>query len=379
MKTSLILILILIFGSQDFAEAKIIKLKKTRKIASVDGVTEQITALEARPKKTVKDYISIAELYLKLKNYPKAIENLKLANKPQSVEALDALARVYNTQNDSLEEARALELIRVEGKASPGQLSRLGFAYTKLKKTEEALASFRESTVKAPKYEKAYEGLFEIHKEAKNFYDARLIIIEVFEKFGEKKKWLNEFCRIEIEQNYYDSAKQACQKAIAKDTKNADNHVYLALAFKHTENEEQARKIIFQAAKQFKKSEVTQWNAGQMSCSIKNWEQGVEQFKRCIKADAESGRCHLDLGKTLFELKKYEESLNSFMKACPYIKGVDVEIRRLSYELEKLNDSKTAKKYNSSTDKCTSEWFSYTKKNKNPEVYMRNLDACFIP
>jgi tetratricopeptide (TPR) repeat protein len=341
------------------------------------GIKEQIVALEARPKKTKKDCVVISDLYFKLKDYSKALSYLKIANKPQSIDVLDHIAKVYNAMKDDAEEARALELIKVEGKASPSQLTRLGYAYSRMKKTEEALTNFRESINKAPKYENAYQGIFEIYKELKNFYDARLIIIEVLEKFGGKKYWLNEFCRIEIEQNYYDSAKEACQKAIAKDSKNPDNHVYLALAYHHTENEEQARKIIFKAAKQFKKSEVTQWNAGQMSCGIKNWEQGISQFKLCTKIDSDSGRCHLDLGKSLYELKKYDDALASLMKACPYIKGVDVEIRRLSYALEKLNLPKVAKKYNSSTDKCSSEWFNYTKKNKNAQSYTRNTDMCF--
>jgi tetratricopeptide (TPR) repeat protein len=345
---------------------------------TVTKVKEQITALEARPKKTKKDYIAISDLYLKIKNFDKALSNLKIINKKQSIDVLDKISHVYNVMGDNLEEARALELIHVEGKASPSQLTRLGFAYSKMKKTKEAIDSFRESIKKAPKYEKAYQGLYEVYVELKNFYDARLTIIEVNEKFGDKKYWLNEFCRIEIEQNYYDSAKEVCQKAITRDSKNPDNHVYLALAFKQTENVDQARKIIFKAAKQFKKSEVTQWNAGQMSCSIKNWEQASSQFKQCLKADPESGRCQLDIGKTLFELKKYDQGLESMMKSCPYIKGVDVEIRRLSYELEKQNLPKIAKKYNGSTDKCTSMWFEYTKKTKNSQTYTRNTDACFV-
>lgn len=353
--------------------------KSNRGIASVDkaGINEQITALEARPKKTKKDYIAIADLYLQLKNYKKAVENLKHANKPQSIEVLDKLSRVYAEMGDTNEEIRAIELVRVEGKASPSQLTRLGMSYAKQNKIEEAVKCFRESIQKAPKYEKAYEGLFEVYKELKNFYDARLVIIEVMEKFGDLKFWLNEFCRIEVEQHYYDNAKQVCQKAISKDPKNPDNHVYLALAFNNTENEEQGRKILFSASKQFKKSEVTQWNAGQMSCAIKNWEQAAEQFKLCIKADKESGRCHLNLGKSYFELKKYEESLVSLMKACPYIKGVEVEIRRFSYDLDKINQPKLAKKYLNSTDKCTSEWFSYAKKNKTAQSYSRGADKCF--
>ncbi len=360
---------------------KITKKKKTRGIASVDkvGVNEQIAALEARPEKTKKDYIAIAELYVKLKNYNKAIATLKLANKPQAIEVLDFLSRIYNTIGDTQEEIRALELIKIDGKATPGQYTRLGDAYRKIGKVVEAIPVYRESIFKAPKYEKAYQGLFEVYLGQKNFYDARLVIIEVMEKFGDKKYWLNEFCKIEVDQNYHDNAKQVCQKAIMKDPKNADNHVNLAVAFKNTENEDQARKILFKAAKQFKKSEITQWNAGQMSCAIKNWEQASEQFKACIKSDANSGRCYLGWGKAQFELKKYDKALEYLNKSCPYIKGADVEIRRLSYELDKIKDTKNSKKYISATDNCSTDWFNYAKKNKEAQVYKINMDRCFFP
>ena len=65
------------------------------------------------------------------------------------------------------------------------------------------------------------------------------------------------------------------------------------------------------------------------------------------------------------------------MKACPYIKGIEVEIRRLSYELEKNKNEKMAKKYMHSTDKCNSAWFNYVKKNKEDQPYVRNQDQCF--
>lgn len=326
-----------------------------------------------------KTYIATAERQMKSKNYDKAIENLKLANKPQSNEVLDLLSRAYNAKGDTAEEARALELIRVDAKASPGQLTRLGDAYSKLNKTTEAIPVYRESIKIAPKYEKAYQGLFEVYKKIDRAYDARLVIIEVLEKLPPKKFWLNEFCRIETEENYHDNAKQICQQAIIKDPKNADNHVYLALAFKNTDNVEQARKILFKAAKQFKKSEVTQWNAGQMSCTIKNWEQASEQFGNCIKANPSSGKCYLDLGKAQYELKKYDLALETLKKSCTYIKGADVEIRRLSYELDKNKEIKMAKKYTESTDKCSTDWFNYAKKNKDAMAYKINMDYCFNP
>lgn len=381
--------ILLVLSLTEFGHAKLeVQLRKkstktvksksnVRNIASAEATNSKIENLESKSTKSKKDYIAIADLYTKQKKYEKAIENLKLANKPQSIEVQDRLARVYNLLDNTAEEVRALELIRTEGKASPSQLSRLGDGYVKLKKIKEALPIYREAIEKAPKYEKSYKGLFNVFVEMNNYYDARLVILEVLEKFGEKKEWLTIFCKIEIEQNYHDNAKQICQKAIKKDPKNPDNHVYLALAFKNTENEDQARKILNNAAKQFKKSEVTQWNAGQMNCSIKNWEQAVTRFKACIKANSESGRCHLDLGKAQFELKKYDIALESLKKSCAYIKSSEVEIRRLSYDLDKNKEAVMAKKYYKSTEQCATDWFNYAKKNKDVPVHNIQTDLCF--
>lgn len=398
-----------ISGKKSTKKTKVVKNKKTPKrgIASVSEVNK-IEILEKKSKKTKRDYVEIAEYYTRIKNYPKAIENLKLANKPQGVDILDKLARVYELAGDKEESTRALELIRVEGKASPGHLTRLGNSYAETRKkikeknpvivistdekgnqttsddpsnkyAQQAIDAYRESINKAPRYGKAYEGLYKLYVDMNNHYDARLVILEALEKLGEPQYWLSESCKVEIEQNYYDNAKKVCQKAISKDAKNPDNHVYLALAYKNTENAEQARKIIFNAAKRFKKSEVTQWSAGQMSCSIRNWEQANEQFQQCVKADSESGRCHIGLGKTYFELKKYDQALISLMKACPYIKGVEIEIRRFSYDLEKMGLKKEVTQYQKAIDKCSNDWFEYAKKKKATQEYSRNTDKCFFP
>ncbi len=389
---------------------KVTKSKKStqRGIASVSSKSpaEKIAILEAKAKKSKQDYIEIADFYTKKKHHKKAIENLKLANKPQTVDVLDKLSRAYDLAGDKAEATRALELIRVEGKASPGQLVRLGNYYSETRKEIKsknpvvlissdpkepppedpsskyallAVDVYRESISKAPKYDKAYDGLYKLYIDMKNNYDARLIVIEALDKLREPKYWLNISCRLEVEQNYYDNAKKICQKAILKDSQNPDNHVYLALAFKNTDNPDQARKILTSAAKRYKKSEVTQWNAGQMNCSIRNWELATEQFKQCVKANPESGRCHLNLGKTLFELKKYNDSLESLMKACPYIKGVEVELRRFSYDLEKIGDKKTATQFQKYIDKCSTQWFEFAKKHKEVQTYSRNTDKCFYP
>jgi tetratricopeptide (TPR) repeat protein len=218
--------------------------------------------------------------------------------------------------------------------------------------------------IEAPKYEKAFEALYTFYLNKKNYYDARLILLEMIEKFGEKAKWLNQLCDMEIREKFFDSAKNVCQSALVKSPNVPENHVNLALAFKYTEAEDQSRKILFAAAKQFQNSEYTQREAGFASQTVKNYELSEIHFSRCGKLNPRAGGCWLGLAKAQFQLKKYEPALESFMKACPYLKEAELEIRRHAYDLDKLGQSKLYKKYMDLTDKCRSAWFSEAKKSQ---------------
>src|SRR5690606_7726598 len=125
---------------------------------------------------------------------------------------------------------------------------------------------------------------------------------------------------------------------------------------------EQARKILFKAAKQFPQSELTQWHAGLMSSNIQNWELSNKHFSQCVKADKKSARCYHELGKVQFELKQYEQALTNLKKECAEVKDIDVEIRKYSYELNKIKKSKIAQQYEREVDRCKSQWFSSARK-----------------
>lgn len=299
------------------------------------------------------------------KEYDNAVRVLKNANEPQSMEVLDELAKILHLKKDYLEEIRALEIIKADGNISASQLVRLGDAYMNINKKDQVVENYRAAIKKAPKYQKAYQGLYEFYLNEKNYYDAKSMIGEIINRFGVKKYWQNQLCRMELEQQFFDTAKDVCQQAIIKDPKKAENHVYLALAFKGSGADDQARKIIFKAAQQFPKSEMTQWNAGLLSSSIQNWELSEKHYSQCIKADRKSLRCFYELGKVQFHLGKYDVALKNLKKGCSYIKDVDVEIRKFSYELEKMKKTNTAREYEKEVDSCKSIWFGSAKKGTN--------------
>ncbi len=289
---------------------------------------------------------------------------LHAEEKSFSVKELDKRAIQMHQKKDFAEEARALELIRIQKKASPNQLTRLGIAYGEMKKKTEAIEAFKEVLQTAPKYEKAYRALYDFYVKINDVQEYRHIVMEALDKLGPKKEWMNDFCRIEYEQKYYEDAKNICQQAIEKDPKKPENHMYLALSFKLTNNEEQARKMMFKAAEQFQHSEIVQKNAGQFAEEIKNWELAQKYYSQCVRTNKESGACYLQWAKALFQLKEYDKSLKAYLKACPYERGVNVEIRRSSYELEKSKHLKEAAQYSKKIDKCDLLWFENSKKLK---------------
>ncbi len=333
-----------------------------KKIVTSAQVKQRIKNIDAKSKKAPQDFLDLAKNYLLIKDYESAIKNARLGNDPQSVDGLELIAKISHEKQDHLEEVRALEIIKTMGKQPPGFFVRLGEAYAEINKTEEVIKNFRQAISEAPKYEKAYEALYQFYLGKKNTYDARLILLEIIEKFGEKSKWLNEMCKIEIKEKYFDSAKNICQSALVKSPDVAENHVNLALAFKYTEAEDQARKILYSAAKQFKKSEQTQREAGLLSQNAKNYELSESHFGQCGIINPKAGDCFLELAKAQFQLKKYDQSLQSFLNACPYVKEAELEMRRHAYNLDKLGQPKLYKKYMDQTEKCQSLWFSEAKK-----------------
>lgn len=339
---------------QFFAEAK-------KKVTSAE-VKQRIKNIDSKSKKAPQDYFDLARNYLLIKDYESAIKHARQGNTPQSVEGLELIAKISHEKQDHLEEVRALEIIKTMGKQPPGFFVRLGNAYSEINKTDEVIKNFRQALADAPKYEKAYEALYQFYLSKKNTYDARLILLEIIEKFGEKPKWLNEMCKMEIREKYFDSAKNVCQSALVTSPNVAENHVNLALAFKFTEAEDQARKILYAAAKQFKDSESTQREAGVLSQLAKNYELSETHFGQCGKINSKAGDCFLELAKAQFQLKKYEPALQSFLKACPHIKEAELEMRRHAYDLDKQGQPKLYKKYMDQTEKCQSLWFSEAKK-----------------
>ena len=147
------------------------------------------------------------------------------------------------------------------------------------------------------------------------------------------------------------------------DRSNANNHVYLGLAYKYSEKQKAAMNILTRAAKQFPKSEFAQFVVASLSEDVSNWEAALKYFNQCIVADKLSKRCHLGKGRVLLEMNKYSESLKAYVKAC--------EIDKSSYSkiLDAVGKLRQNKVYN---------WSSKFQNNPQEAVEFNNKGEVFL-
>lgn len=298
-------------------------------------------------------FLKKGKVYYKHKSWDKALEYFKKANNPTNPEALEWISKACEQKKDYLEQIRALEILIHEKPNIPKYYTQLGTAYLNSEKIPKAIENYKEAIKRAPKYEKAYVELLEVYKKQKNYYEAAILLNDVMNVFGKTERWLSKLCEIKTLQSFYDDAKLICQDAVSRLPRVAENHVYLALAYKNSGAAPQAEKIMLSAGRQFKKSELAQFYAGQFSDESKNWEQSIIFYGQGAKVDPKSTRCHLGLAQALYEINEYAKSLAAFSKACALDNNVDNEIRKYAGLLRMKNKNDWYSKFKIQADRCS--------------------------
>lgn len=289
----------------------------TLSLSVVSAVT--VSQLETRIKQNPKDIKSRQDLgkyYLKKKKYEKAIEILAPYSNEIDDDSLQELADAYREQKDYKKEIRTLEIYlqRKPNLFRPHYL--LGRALKDDGKFDEASALLRKSISLAPKHLPTFEALLDLFKTNKQNYESRILLTDMIRTFGERKGFLNDLCKLYLDDGFLAEARKTCQKAVKKDPRFPDNHVHLAQSFLDLENKQSAEKIFMTAARQFQKSEYVQWAVGEFYFQEKNYPTAVRYLKQAVKADAKSARSQLGLALSTFETKDYEAALPHYLTAC---------------------------------------------------------------
>jgi len=290
-------------------------------IATLASANEvEIAQLEGQLKndpENTRVHARLGRLYMRTQQLEKAISHFKSAAAAEPTPAnLTSLADAYRKNRNYLDEIRTLEVLAQRQPKDASVEELIGRAYLSTNNLEKSAVHYRKAIQLDKKRLGAYEGLYDVFSKNNNNYERRALLTDVQKVFGETPEVVTKLCRFYSQDNYIEKGIELCLKAINLNPNIPDNHVFLALNYKASNEVPQSLKIIQVAAKRFSKSEFAQFTAGKMNDEIKNFETSRYFYRRCVKTDPNSDRCWGKLGQAALQLKDFQESLDAFVKAC---------------------------------------------------------------
>lgn len=295
--------------------------------------------LEKHPDNS-KLHFALGRAYYHLEDLDKAIFHLKKSIAEPSIDALMLLAKILSEQGDHLEELRARGMLLELIPQSPNAHTSMAEAYKKTGQLEKAVEHYRMALQKYRKHKPAYKGLWETYESLKDFYEMRQTLLDYLKFFPNDLEAYSKICQVNMNTGFLDEAVEMCRRAIRLNTKNPNNHIYLGLTYKLKENNQQAKKIILTAARQFKHSELAQYEAGILMEADQNWEAALKFYTLCSQADQSSLRCFIKKANLEVLLNQHTQAGQSFLAACRINKSTVQEILNVVGKLRSQNNDK---------------------------------------
>ncbi len=323
--------------------------KKSSKLEKRIVQLERQLEMKKSDKKAVEELV---ELYLKNDQAKKAVPLYRKLLDDNDPNTYLKMAEIYRKAEMYLDEVRILSILAPKNPTWPLPYYLLGEAYLKLKRTEDAIAKFREAIEIETRFEKSYLGLLKAYEIKENYYESRVILLDLVKNFGDKSYYLNQLCRLYSLDSFFEDSILYCRAAIDKDPSYAENHVYLGLTYKYKKNTSQAEKILLSAANQFRKSEFAQETAGTILEEKENWEKALGYLRQCTRLNKENYVCLTGRARAAFALGKYKEANAAFLAACKQDRAILTEYKKSASALRNNGKKNWAKQYTSDIEKC---------------------------
>lgn len=261
--------------------------------------------------------IDKAQGHFDAKQFDAAIKTLVPVNDTLPRSGLLLLARSYAAKRETLDEVRTLELCIAKNPKDYVVHTVYGNTLVKIKnRVEDGLFAFQEARKLNPRYLPAHESLLrELEKKGER-YEARNVVQDMIKVFGTKPAFDTALCRLYTVDGFHEKSLEHCERAIRSDPKVPDNHVYLGLSLKETEDLEGAKAVLNKASSRFPASETVHTAMGDLYLSKKDYVHAYEYYKKAIGSDPKSSRAWVGHANSSFQLQKTQEALSSFIKAC---------------------------------------------------------------
>ncbi len=196
------------------------------------------------------------------------------------------------------------------------------------------------------------------YKKYSNLYEAKSALQDIIkiERIKTKKlslinkKYLIGLCVLEVQDSNHNDADDTCKLVIKTLPEEITPLVYLAVSYREQEKYKEALELLERSLK-IKKSEFALTCRAEIYHLQKKPTDAIKAFDASIAVDVASARAHLGKAMIQYELEKYSEALESFMKACELDKGYAFQFRKAHAELDKLKNS-ISEKYYASIKQC---------------------------
>ena len=303
-----------------------------------------------------------AQKLAKEKKWKKAISLLEPLSEELPQEALLKLSSYYGKLKDFPSEIRHLNTLIDKNPKRALYYFRRGLSYSRIhsdKKSEQvkfniqAIDNLQKAIKLQPKLKAPYESLLEVFNRTNNSFEARPLVLDMVQQFGEHPKYITELCRLHIKDEYIDDGIQFCKKAITKNPKEPMNYIFLAKGQTHKGSHEQAKTTLLQASQRLPHSAHIQEANGHYHLSKKNFATAIKYFQRAIVKDPSLVHSHVGLANSHFEQKDYKKALSSFINACRLDKSQTKSYRLAITKLRGSNNFKMSDIYENQMHKCS--------------------------
>jgi tetratricopeptide (TPR) repeat protein len=286
------------------------------------------------------------------KKWREAIAVLKPVTPSLTRQGLLTLARCHSALNETVDEVRVLDLSKNKYPKDYVSMTKLGQAYSKMKKSAEAVQTFYEAKELNPRYKPAYEALLAELQIQGDTYEARTLVQDMMKKFGKEPKYLSALCRLYTKDAFLDKAVETCEEATQKDAGVPENYVNLAISLRDKLEPDRALTMINQAAAKFTNNEAVLSMQGLIYSDKKDHSRAYAAYKRAATFAPKSVSAWVGYGKAAYDLHKYQESLEAFKKACKIDSHASRDFREVAGRLHKEKNEEWRYKFTDALSSC---------------------------
>lgn len=269
----------------------------------------------------------VANAYALEKKPDKVIELLNPYTDQLDAGGFLLLASSYSSKKDFINEVRVLKILVDQNDENYKSHMVLGQAYLKLAQENpnaERYSEFVTSGVQQlrrvlqinKKYKPGFDLLLRTLLDQKDNNEARELLMEGLDKFGERPELYHELCRIDSIDGFVAQAIKNCRESIRVSPTFPDHYVFLVQSLTDQGEDQQAERAIVSAAKRFPKSEFVQWAAGVVYFRKKNYHVAARYYRAAVAADPNKARSHFGLAQSLFETDGEKEAFEHYKLAC---------------------------------------------------------------